>query len=551
MKHMILFLAANPLGTDRLTLDEECAAIERELRMTSGRDDFDFRSKWAVSVDELMRHLNTLQPTILHFSGHGGTSAAGSAHGEPHRDIETPRGAGIFLQHEGTSQYVSERALAKVIESASPSTRVVVLNACFSATVAESLRHVVDCVVGMDGAIGDAAARSFAVGFYRALGNRRSVGNAVAQAIATLAAKQLPDDLPVCRTRDGLSADQIFLATTGHHQPDSAEPPASRVSATAVPSSQPGRPGASIAAPPKVDIGILTIRDDEFRAVLAAFPSKAGSRKGPNREYTLRHADAGQGEQYTIAVLRQVEQGNGEAQDAARDLIEDLGPRLVLVVGIAGGLPSDDVKLGDVVVSTRIHDFTVEARKSGQEPTYAVTGGPVAKALASLVTNLAAREDELGNWTAELPPQPPVTWTRKGQLYGPPQWQHELRAKLEHHHGEGSTKRVPTYATGPIASSDRLVKDPELLIPWLQTARNLLAIEMESGGVFRGARERCPMLAIRGISDIVGLSRADAWTKYACTSAAAFTRAFLRTRPIEVSDSADKAPEEIRKLSSP
>lgn len=81
------------------------------------------------------------------------------------------------------------------------------------------------------------------------------------------------------------------------------------------------------------------------------------------------------------------------------------------------------------------------------------------------------------------------------------------------------------------------MKDPELLIPWLATARNLLAIEMESGGVYRAVRERCPMLTIRGISDIVGLKRADAWTKYACASAAAFTRAFLRTRPIETSAS--------------
>jgi nucleoside phosphorylase len=87
---------------------------------------------------------------------------------------------------------------------------------------------------------------------------------------------------------------------------------------------------------------------------------------------------------------------------------------------------------------------------------------------------------------------------------------------------------------GPIASSDRLVKDPALLIPWLTTTRNLLAVEMESGGVYRAVRERCPMLAIRGISDIVGLKRADAWTKFACASAAAFTRAFLRTRPIPV-----------------
>ena len=217
MKHTILFLAANPLGTDRLALDEECAAIERELRMTPGRDDFEFRSKWAVSIDELMRHLNELQPAIVHFSGHGSTGEIGNPHarGGPHRDIETARGAGFFLQDQHGAQYVSEQALAKVIASTALSTRVVVLNACFSASVAESLRHVVDCVVGMDGAVGDDAARTFAVAFYRALGNRRSVGNAVAQAGAALAAKQLPDDLPVCRTRDGLNADQIFLSTSG------------------------------------------------------------------------------------------------------------------------------------------------------------------------------------------------------------------------------------------------------------------------------------------------------------------------------------------------
>jgi len=43
------------------------------------------------------------------------------------------------------------------------------------------------------------------------------------------------------------------------------------------------------------------------------------------------------------------------------------------------------------------------------------------------------------------------------------------------------------------------------------------------------------MLVIRGISDIVGLKRSDAWTQYACASAAAFTRAFLRTRPVDPS----------------
>jgi hypothetical protein len=93
------------------------------------------------------------------------------------------------------------------------------------------------------------------------------------------------------------------------------------------------------------------------------------------------------------------------------------------------------------------------------------------------------------------------------------------------------------------------VKDPELLIPWLQGARNVLAIEMESAGVYRAARERCPMLAIRGISDIVGLKRTDAWTKYACASAAAFTRALLRTRPIELGPATRDAGEPSRTIS--
>jgi WD40 repeat protein/nucleoside phosphorylase/tetratricopeptide (TPR) repeat protein len=310
-------------------------------------------------------------------------------------------------------------------------------------------------------------------------------------------------------------------------------PPLSSKEASAISDKQ-GRLAMDPVVAPKVDIGILTIRDDEFRAVLDAFPTKVGIHKGKSREYALRQADAGNSQHYTVAVLRQIEQGNGEAQDAARDLIDDLAPKLLLVIGIAGGLPSDDVKLGDVVLSTRIQDFTISAHKAGQAPTYAATGGPIAKELTAAIANLAAREDELGDWTAALPSQPDVQWTQAGQLYGPAEWQSDLRAKLEHHYGKSAEPRGPVYIAAPIASSDRLVKDPELVIPWLSTNRNLVAVEMESGGVFRAARDRCPMLAIRGISDIVGLKRAETWTKYACVSAAAFARAFLRTRPVDI-----------------
>ena len=64
---------------------------------------------------------------------------------------------------------------------------------------------------------------------------------------------------------------------------------------------------------PVIDIGILTIREDEFRAVLKVFPDEHGIYKGRHREYTLRTTDAGQRARYRLAILRQIEQGNGEA----------------------------------------------------------------------------------------------------------------------------------------------------------------------------------------------------------------------------------------------
>jgi nucleoside phosphorylase len=289
---------------------------------------------------------------------------------------------------------------------------------------------------------------------------------------------------------------------------------------------------------PMIDIGILTIREDEFGAVLKAFPDDQDIYKGRHREYTLRSADAGHGTRYRIAILRQIEQGNGEAQEAARDLFDDLQPSLIIVVGIAGGLPSDDISLGDIVLSTRVLDFSVEARKFQEQTTYSVGGGPIAKAIAAGIANLGARDLDLGDWSDGLPSKPAVSFG-PGKLYGPADWRRDVRASLQLHYGKNVAARAPTFSAGPIASSDRLVKDPELLFPWITTARGILAIEMESAGVHRATRDKTPMLSIRGLSDIVGLKRQDAWTKYACASAAAFTRGYLRTQPVPVPQSAE------------
>lgn len=191
---LILFLAAQPEGTGHLDIAMECAAIQRELRLTLGRDELRFESRWAVSIDELMRHLTELDPAVIHFSGHGGATGL------------------LFQDEQGRAQPVSARALATMVAATARRARLIVLNACFTHAQAEALRVEVDCVIGMDGAIGDLAARVFAVRLYGAIGNRRSVGNAFSQGVAALAAMQLPEELmPRCLTRDGVDPHGVVL----------------------------------------------------------------------------------------------------------------------------------------------------------------------------------------------------------------------------------------------------------------------------------------------------------------------------------------------------
>jgi hypothetical protein len=73
---------------------------------------------------------------------------------------------------------------------------------------------------------------------------------------------------------------------------------------------------------------------------------------------------------------------------------------------------------------------------------------------------------------------------------------------------------------------------------------------MEAAGVYRAARGRCPMLAIRGISDIVGFKRDEDWIAYACRSAAHFARAYLRTTPVTPSSLGTALREPSRKTTT-
>ena len=148
----ILILGANPKDTSSLRLDEEVREIKNALQLSPNRDDFHLLTESAVRVDDLTRQLLHHQPTIVHFSGHGsGTD-------------------GLALEdNSGQMQLVSTQALAKLFDLFQQQVECVLLNACYSEVQATAIHQHIDCVIGMNKAIGDKAAIKFSVGFYTAL----------------------------------------------------------------------------------------------------------------------------------------------------------------------------------------------------------------------------------------------------------------------------------------------------------------------------------------------------------------------------------------------
>jgi hypothetical protein len=222
-KHTILFLAANPAGTNQLALDREARAIHVEFERSGSREQFEFVTRWAAEPLDLLRELRKLRPTVVHFSGHGRKASADPrSFSDPGRDVvgvpddaaEEPPPGLYFQAADGSAQFVSAAAIEQTFGAAGSSVRVVVLNACYSAAQADALLAHVDCVVGMSGAIRDDAARVFAVGFYGGLGEREAVAIAYKQGQAAIELEGLPHaDRLQLRTRDGVDATQFVLAS--------------------------------------------------------------------------------------------------------------------------------------------------------------------------------------------------------------------------------------------------------------------------------------------------------------------------------------------------
>lgn len=206
-KHTILFLAANPGGTDQGALERETRAIQTELERSGRGGCFEFVTRWAVEPQDLLRDLRRHKPAVVHFSAPHSECASSS-----HTDGEHP--GGIFLQGaDGRPQLISIQALEETFGAAGSSVKLVILNGCFTEAQVEALLVHVDYVVGMSSAVGGDAARAFASGFYGGIGEHESIATAFKQGCAAICLEGRPvRDRPQLRVRPGFGVSPFVLA---------------------------------------------------------------------------------------------------------------------------------------------------------------------------------------------------------------------------------------------------------------------------------------------------------------------------------------------------
>lgn len=195
----VLFLASNPINTQQLRLDEEVHSIQEKIRLSDYRDSIKFESRWAVRPSDILQTINELNPTIIHFSGHG-----------------TINGDLVLQNPDGSTKIVTKKAMTATISTLSNTIRLVVFNACFSESQAiEAVEHI-EAAIGMSDAIGDEAARIFASQLYSSIGFGHSLKKSFKQAKAALLLEGIfEENTPQLFVHENINSDEIILV-----QPD-------------------------------------------------------------------------------------------------------------------------------------------------------------------------------------------------------------------------------------------------------------------------------------------------------------------------------------------
>lgn len=229
-----------------------------------------------------------------------------------------------------------------------------------------------------------------------------------------------------------------------------------------------------------------------------------------------------------ISVLAN-EQGADHSTSAAYSACNDLNPDLIVCIGIAGTL-TDDLNLGDVAISSEIIDILHSAKisdvgkRGGSRPELSPRNFGVNTALQASCRFFRSHPDHelpLHEWISSCKDRLDRLSNTIGDLQFVPGFFPDTQPMF----------LVGPIVCGPVVVSKALSKQIK------EINRKTLAVETESGGIFRVAQDNSvPAITIRGISDRADpdKKRLESTTKNAIRQLAMDNAIALFTRLINI-----------------
>ena len=219
---------------------------------------------------------------------------------------------------------------------------------------------------------------------------------------------------------------------------------------------------------------ILTALRVEYEAVRAHVNNLREEEHPQGTVYEVGDFVAYDGSVWEVAIV-EIGAGNASAAMEAERAVRHFDPRVVLFVGVAGGL-KDDVSVGDIVAATKVYGY--ESGKAGADFRPRPNVGNSSYRMEQRARAEAKRED----------------WTRR------------IRA---------TSNPKPKVVVGPIAAGEKVMAATQSSVFQFVASNygDALAVEMEGFGFLEAthANPGVEALIVRGISDMIdGKDKEDA-----------------------------------------
>ena len=176
--HKVLFIKTNPIDTVSLRLETEEKKIREVLERSRSRDDFRFETRGAVTKQNLLQYLLSVQPHVLHISGHGSEDSAL-----------------FFEDNEGYKEEIPIDKFSSFLSNFKEHIHCVFLNSCHSLSNVNDFNDDIPYIIGMKKEIPDDVAISFSSSFYASYFNGRPVMDSFKIALDMISLTSFDDEL--------------------------------------------------------------------------------------------------------------------------------------------------------------------------------------------------------------------------------------------------------------------------------------------------------------------------------------------------------------------